>query len=119
MDEYGRLLKNFVLHEHIEDYDQRPEDDFKVIDRLTNRIINIKNKYKLTKRELEIVELLHQGQSTKQISEKLFLSEFTVKTHRKNILQKTNSNSTSKQLIRPVYKKTSPNQKGFYTYCAS
>lgn len=93
MDEYGRLLKNFVLHEHIEDYNQRPEDDFKVIDRLTNRIINIKNKYKLTKRELEIVELLHQGLSTKQISEKLFLSEFTVKTHRKNILQKTNSNS--------------------------
>lgn len=42
----------------------------------------------LTKREKEIVKLVVQGNSTKQISERLFLSAHTVSTHRKNIIRK-------------------------------
>jgi DNA-binding NarL/FixJ family response regulator len=45
-------------------------------------------KLKLSSRELEILQLLKDGYSNKEISHKLFLSELTVKTHRKNIMTK-------------------------------
>jgi hypothetical protein len=40
-------------------------------------------------RELEIIKLIELGMSSKQIAEKLFLSVFTVNTHRSNILEKS------------------------------
>ena len=46
------------------------------------------NKFKLTPRELEIVRLICQNLSTKDIGERLYLSAFTVQTHRRNILRK-------------------------------
>lgn len=45
-------------------------------------------KYQLTKREIEIIKLICTGLSTRELSEKLFISEFTINTHRKNILAK-------------------------------
>jgi len=40
-------------------------------------------------RELEIIKLVEAGLSSKQIAEKLFLSIYTVSTHRTNILEKS------------------------------
>lgn len=54
--------------------------------------------YKLGDREIEIIKLLAEGLTSYQIAEKLFISENTVKTHRKNILKKTELHNTS-QLI--------------------
>ncbi len=45
-------------------------------------------KLKLSSREIEILQLLKDGYSNKEVSQKLFLSELTVKTHRKNIMAK-------------------------------
>ena len=45
-------------------------------------------KYQLTRREVEIIRFISHGLSTKEIADKLFLSEFTISTHRKNILRK-------------------------------
>lgn len=45
-------------------------------------------KLKLSSREVEILQLLKDGYSNKEVSQKLFLSELTVKTHRKNIMAK-------------------------------
>jgi NarL family two-component system response regulator LiaR len=45
-------------------------------------------KHDLTDRELEVLRLIAQGKSNKDISEDLVLSEKTVKTHVSNILQK-------------------------------
>ena len=42
----------------------------------------------LTKRELEILKLIAQQQTTKDICEILFISPSTVETHRKNLLKK-------------------------------
>jgi DNA-binding CsgD family transcriptional regulator len=42
-----------------------------------------------TKREFEIIRLIESGHSTEQIAEELFLSPYTVNTHRGNILKKT------------------------------
>lgn len=45
-------------------------------------------RHDLTERELEVLRLIAQGQTNKDIAEKLVLSEKTVKTHVSNILQK-------------------------------
>ncbi|HET9496367.1 MAG TPA: response regulator transcription factor [Chloroflexia bacterium] len=45
-------------------------------------------KHDLTDRELEVLRLIAQGKSNKDISDELVLSEKTVKTHVSNILQK-------------------------------
>lgn len=45
-------------------------------------------KREVTPREKEIIIELSYGMSTCEISKKLFISEFTVKTHRKNIMSK-------------------------------
>ncbi|MFZ6013085.1 MAG: response regulator transcription factor, partial [Bacteroidota bacterium] len=47
----------------------------------------------LTRREKEILQLLSDGLKGPQIAEKLFLSHYTVETHRKNLLKKFNANS--------------------------
>lgn len=49
---------------------------------------------RLTTREIEIIKLLAKGLSSPDIAEKLFISENTVETHRRNILRKTNTHST-------------------------
>lgn len=45
--------------------------------------------YGVTKRQIEIVKLAHQGYTSQQIGDKLFLSKHTVDTHRRNVLKKT------------------------------
>ena len=42
----------------------------------------------LTKREMEIVEMLKEGLSSKEIAERLFISNRTVEVHRYNIFRK-------------------------------
>lgn len=50
-------------------------------------------KYSLSEREVEIIDHLIVGKSSKQIAEELFISKHTVDTHRKNILDKTKMSS--------------------------
>lgn len=45
-------------------------------------------KYQLTKREVEIIKMVCQEMSTKQIAAALFLSDLTINTHRRNIFRK-------------------------------
>jgi len=46
-------------------------------------------RYKLTNREIEIVQLLRQGNKYQTIANRLFISELTVKKHVRNIFEKT------------------------------
>jgi DNA-binding NarL/FixJ family response regulator len=43
---------------------------------------------RLTEREIEIIKLIKNGSTNKEIAEKLFLSPRTVETHRARILKK-------------------------------
>ncbi|MFZ6012529.1 MAG: response regulator [Bacteroidota bacterium] len=49
----------------------------------------------LTKREIEILKLVAKAYSTAEIAEKLFISTYTVDTHRKNLLSKLNLKNTA------------------------
>jgi len=49
----------------------------------------------LTKREKQILSLIAIGKSTKEIAEKLFISNLTVNTHRQNIIRKIESSKIS------------------------
>lgn len=53
------------------------------------------NNQKLSVRESEIIGLIIQGFTNKDIAKKLFISYQTVKTHRKNILFKTGAINTA------------------------
>ena len=47
----------------------------------------------LTRREIEIIRLIDQERSNRQIADQLCISERTVETHRKNIFRKTSTQS--------------------------
>jgi len=54
---------------------------------------NFTNRLKLSSREKEILQLLTAGLSNKEIAARLFLSEMTIKTHRKNIMSKLDAHN--------------------------
>ncbi|MBP9104224.1 MAG: response regulator transcription factor [Chitinophagaceae bacterium] len=52
-------------------------------------------KYQLTKREVQIIRMVCQEKSTKQIATELYLSELTINTHRRNIFRKLELNNVA------------------------
>lgn len=57
-----------------------------------------------TDREYEILNLLAEGDSAKDIARKLFLSINTVTTHRKNLLYKSQAPNTTALVVHCVRK---------------
>ncbi|AWW30794.1 DNA-binding response regulator [Echinicola strongylocentroti] len=54
---------------------------------------SFKQKFKLSRRELQILSLIKDGHSNQSIADDLFLSIYTVETHRKNIHHKLGVNT--------------------------
>ena len=82
-------LEAIALGEHYMD----GSISFKVLKKLTNSLDDEENftdnSYKtLTSREQEVMRLLAEGLSNKQIAKKLFISPKTVENHRSNIMKK-------------------------------
>ena len=74
-----------------------------MIEKKTKQAISLniketKNTEQLTNRELEIVKLISDGYSNKQISAKLFVSNNTIKTHRQHIYEKLRVNKSSEMI---------------------
>ncbi|SKA29230.1 DNA-binding response regulator, NarL/FixJ family, contains REC and HTH domains [Chitinophaga eiseniae] len=65
-----------------------------------NPLESIKNK--LTRREYELVQLLKEGYSYKEMAERLFVTVFTVNQHLKKVYQKLNVSSKS-ELISKIW----------------
>ena len=61
----------------------------------TNRVSDIKADNQLSDRETEVLTMVAQGYSNKQIADRLFISIHTVITHRKNITYKLGIKSIS------------------------
>ena len=51
--------------------------------------------HKISEREFEIIRMIAEGLNSDEIATKLFLSEHTVNTHRKKILEKLHLKSTA------------------------
>lgn len=65
----------------------------------------------LSRRELEVIKLIAEGNTNNQIAEKLYLSAHTVNTHRKNIMQKLGVNNTASIVMYAVKSQlVSPNK---------
>ncbi|HET6227771.1 MAG TPA: response regulator transcription factor [Bacteroidia bacterium] len=105
-------IKNFITKECDSDeiiqavYATSKGENFfcaKVIDIILEKHFTNKDGHcepsELSKRETEIVQLIAQGFTGKQIADKLFLSHHTISTHRKNILKKLHINSTSELIL--------------------
>ena len=93
----GYILKNTGKQELIEAITKVASGGTYFDENVTREILNSfssKNDEKrLTPRVIEIIRLIEQEYSNKQISDKLFISERTVESHRKNIFRKTNTQS--------------------------
>jgi two-component system NarL family response regulator len=57
---------------------------------------------KLTDRELQVLKLVAQGLSNKEVAEQLFISENTVKNHVRNILEKLHLHSRMEAVVYAV-----------------
>jgi len=65
-------------------------DKTQVLDENSYFFDDFLKKFKLTRREVDIIRLVCREYSSKQIAAELNISEFTVTTHRKNIVRKLN-----------------------------
>jgi DNA-binding NarL/FixJ family response regulator len=102
----GYLLKNMERDELIMAIDEVINDKIYLSKAANQKILEqyqsvndaVKSTPVLTRREKEILQLLYEGFNGPQIAEQLFLSPFTIETHRKNLLQKLNVNTTQLML---------------------
>ncbi|WP_460597952.1 LuxR C-terminal-related transcriptional regulator [Geomonas sp. Red276] len=72
----------------------------KIIKRHEVHLERSRRDYGLTRREAEVAGLVCKGCSNREISKKLFISEFTVKNHMRKIIVKTGANSRNQVLTR-------------------
>lgn len=65
---------------------------------LKNTIVE-EDEYNLTRRELEVLDLVSKGLSNQEIADKLFISRRTVDGHKANLIQKTGSKNIVDLLV--------------------
>ncbi|HEY5773577.1 MAG TPA: response regulator transcription factor [Chitinophagaceae bacterium] len=98
----GYLLKSMEREELIEAINKVMDGSVylskaaneKILQQLQHYDLSQKNIPALTHREKEILQLLSEGMTSSEIAGKLFLSNHTIDTHRKNMLQKFNVHNT-------------------------
>ncbi len=97
----GYVLKNVGNEELIEAIHKVAQGKMHFSDDITEEMVKNKNtkpdkfnnQIKFTERELEILKLIVQELNNAEIADKLFISERTVETHRKNMIRKFNTKS--------------------------
>lgn len=111
-DENGHLIQSINIHTNIHHITTQnpytvlvsgigPRNDFHQM-KIENQLLPQHSCMNLTKRETEVISLIAKGYSGTEISKMLILSEHTVRTHRRNILAKTNSRN-SKELVKKAF----------------
>lgn len=88
-------IRAFHLGDHREGSD--PSHVMVLLEKIIrNRPVDIekaRKKFQLSKRETEVLRLICQGLGNKEIATAIFISEFTVKDHIKNIMRKMGAGS--------------------------
>lgn len=98
--EGGSYLHPKVTHNLVQEYRKLTENKDSTIG--VNEIEYRKPLHLLTKRECQVLQLLSEGQSNRQISKSLVISEKTVKNHVSNILQKMNVNDRTQAVVKAI-----------------
>ncbi|GGC29737.1 DNA-binding response regulator [Parapedobacter defluvii] len=88
-------IKVISAGENRYDYDHLPKSSFAGDPLFEDKFVN---KFKLSQREQEIIQLVRNGHTNQEIADILFLSIHTVMTHRKNILHKLSVRNTAEML---------------------
>lgn len=103
---YGTLSRDFGEYDEVIDISATQSQILEVIDRLCQRETPVvEENGKLTNREKEIVVCVAKGMTNKEIAETLFLSTYTVITHRRNISKKLQINSPAGLTIYAIMNK--------------
>lgn len=72
--------------------DQEPGQIMVLVEKMVEKhaidLEKAKNKFRLSKRELEVLHLISEGLANKEIAERLFIGEQTAKDHVRNIMRK-------------------------------
>ena len=94
-DEAGQLMGMMVLFTNIDHLKSDLKFNYYVFSKQENRIIypaqSVSDQVaQFSARENQILSLIAEGYSSKEISDQLFISLHTVKTHRRNMLRKAN-----------------------------
>jgi DNA-binding CsgD family transcriptional regulator len=98
VDENGSPLRTLITCTNIDPYKQDDLLYYNILRKNNDSIYEVllegvednrKNEYQLTARETQIIALISQGCTNKEIADKLFVTINTIKTHRKNIVKKT------------------------------
>ena len=109
----GYILKDTEIKElvaaiekvyHSDDFYYCEKLDLDIKKKINNPSLlsNFDENFNLTSRELEVIKLLAQGLNNKEISEKLFISDRTVNTHRTNIMFKMNVKNVVELVVKAL-----------------
>ncbi len=74
----------------------------KVITLFRNYLPNKKDEFSITKREVEVLELIVDGYNNKEIADKLFISIETVRNHIRHIYEKLHVHSKSEAVVKAI-----------------
>ncbi|PJJ83321.1 response regulator transcription factor [Mucilaginibacter auburnensis] len=92
---YGYLFKNVdktellsAMHSVVEGGTYFPQKATEIAHNNFDEPDPFLKQFQLTKREMELLQLIKENYTNQQMADKLFLSIYTVETHRKNIMQK-------------------------------
>lgn len=110
-NDFGNILRNFVIHTDISHLNPAPNKStlsFIGLDgepsfyHYNQNLIKENDTHSLTKREIEIIQLLSENKSTKVIAETLNLSPSTISTHRKNIHKKLQTHNSLELTLKAI-----------------
>jgi DNA-binding CsgD family transcriptional regulator len=111
VDEYNKPQFGFKFISDISDFKKDEAIDFVVSKKDVNGIykkvfsqtfISDKKVFLISDREIEVLALIGDGKTSKEIAEILFISEHTVHNHRKNMIRKLEVKSTGEILKKAI-----------------
>lgn len=102
VSEGGSYLHPKVTHNLVEEYRRLSSEQQSFEGSEKGTIEYRKPLHLLTKRECQILQLLAEGNSNRSVSEKLYISEKTVKNHVSNILQKMKVNDRTQAVVTAI-----------------
>jgi DNA-binding NarL/FixJ family response regulator len=96
----GYLLKNASSEELLKCIYEVLEDKIALSAEVTAIITRpqqsqLKQVFNLTKREKQVLSMIAAGQTSASIAAELYISPFTVETHRRNLMQKFDASNTA------------------------